>query len=425
MAISKRLRFEILKRDEFRCKYCRNDKTLLTVDHVIPRSLGGSDAPENLVASCDDCNTGKSSTLLNGATLAEPEVDSALDESTLVERVTAEFTSTWGDPHSRPDAECLRILAAHTIAANTAGYDETSIREAAHRGARECVPQLGDILSTVDSVFLLESESSPDNPFGPSGIDRGLLPTQEDRDAQAVADAAVAVWRAAWRDAAEREPGPPVPDHDSGARHAFHFWATDVYRESGDASEVLLGAEWAGATRSENLSAAIDAAIAHRATEPAVSAWGHAWRQATGAQPTTELEVRFWDDLYALRRADVWDHDILTAATYAGAHATTRMHYGLTRAQAQTLGVHAPFQAVEDAWAAVWRWSHGTWPDEDARVALRASLADTAAKQRHTTADVMRAAITAALYESTDLAGGLCVGGSVIVAVAPFSAGGE
>lgn len=62
MAVSKRLRFEILRRDGYRCHYCKSDGggNPLTVDHVIPTALGGSDDPVNLVAACADCNAGKS-----------------------------------------------------------------------------------------------------------------------------------------------------------------------------------------------------------------------------------------------------------------------------------------------------------------------------------------------------------------------------
>ncbi len=62
MAIGKRLRFEILKRDGFRCRYCgkeASESTKLEVDHVVPRSKGGSDDPTNLGAACYDCNRGK------------------------------------------------------------------------------------------------------------------------------------------------------------------------------------------------------------------------------------------------------------------------------------------------------------------------------------------------------------------------------
>lgn len=53
MAVTKRTRFEVLRRDNYTCRYCRSTDGALTVDHVTPRSLGGSDDPSNLVACCD------------------------------------------------------------------------------------------------------------------------------------------------------------------------------------------------------------------------------------------------------------------------------------------------------------------------------------------------------------------------------------
>jgi hypothetical protein len=60
--ISRRLRYEILRRDDHACRYCgvRVPDVVLTIDHVIPVALGGTDDPENLVAACKDCNAGKS-----------------------------------------------------------------------------------------------------------------------------------------------------------------------------------------------------------------------------------------------------------------------------------------------------------------------------------------------------------------------------
>lgn len=62
MAVSKRTRFEVLKRDNFTCRYCRETEGKMTVDHVLPTALGGTDEPDNLVAACADCNAGKAST---------------------------------------------------------------------------------------------------------------------------------------------------------------------------------------------------------------------------------------------------------------------------------------------------------------------------------------------------------------------------
>lgn len=62
MAVSRRLRFEVLRRDGHACRYCGRTapEVQLTVDHVVPTALGGSDDPTNLVAACSDCNGGKS-----------------------------------------------------------------------------------------------------------------------------------------------------------------------------------------------------------------------------------------------------------------------------------------------------------------------------------------------------------------------------
>lgn len=64
MAVTKRLRFEVLRRDHFRCYYCgiAAIDSPLAIDHVVPRALGGRDELENLVAACRDCNIGKTST---------------------------------------------------------------------------------------------------------------------------------------------------------------------------------------------------------------------------------------------------------------------------------------------------------------------------------------------------------------------------
>lgn len=62
MAISKKTRFEIFKRDGFKCQYCGHHPPSVTleVDHIIPVSKGGEDDEDNLVTSCFDCNRGKS-----------------------------------------------------------------------------------------------------------------------------------------------------------------------------------------------------------------------------------------------------------------------------------------------------------------------------------------------------------------------------
>ena len=47
---------EILRRDEYTCQYCGLHTIHLTIDHVIPRRLGGRHTWQNLVAACPTCN---------------------------------------------------------------------------------------------------------------------------------------------------------------------------------------------------------------------------------------------------------------------------------------------------------------------------------------------------------------------------------
>jgi hypothetical protein len=67
MAVSKRTRFEVLRRDNHTCRYCRSKVNTLTIDHVTPVALGGTDDPSNLVACCLECNSGKASTTPDAA----------------------------------------------------------------------------------------------------------------------------------------------------------------------------------------------------------------------------------------------------------------------------------------------------------------------------------------------------------------------
>lgn len=65
-ALSKKTRFEVFKRDGFKCVYCGANPSgaLLQVDHVVAVANGGSNDITNLVTSCQPCNLGKSATPL-------------------------------------------------------------------------------------------------------------------------------------------------------------------------------------------------------------------------------------------------------------------------------------------------------------------------------------------------------------------------
>ena len=57
------LRFRILQRDGFRCRYCGRSGdapgVVLHVDHVVSVAAGGTTSEDNLRTACEECNLGK------------------------------------------------------------------------------------------------------------------------------------------------------------------------------------------------------------------------------------------------------------------------------------------------------------------------------------------------------------------------------
>jgi hypothetical protein len=67
MALSKKIRFEIFKRDGFQCAYCGKTppEVALEIDHIHPKSKKGKDDINNLITACFDCNRGKKNITLD------------------------------------------------------------------------------------------------------------------------------------------------------------------------------------------------------------------------------------------------------------------------------------------------------------------------------------------------------------------------
>jgi 5-methylcytosine-specific restriction endonuclease McrA len=59
-------RREIFHRDNYTCQYCGKHTINLTIDHILPRHLGGIQTWGNIVTACSSCNHHK-----GGRTLSE------------------------------------------------------------------------------------------------------------------------------------------------------------------------------------------------------------------------------------------------------------------------------------------------------------------------------------------------------------------
>jgi len=84
-SISKKLRFDIFKRDEFICQYCGSHppSAILHVDHIHPVKEGGTNCIDNLITSCSLCNLGKSANLLTNVPVSLKDKAILIKESEL------------------------------------------------------------------------------------------------------------------------------------------------------------------------------------------------------------------------------------------------------------------------------------------------------------------------------------------------------
>ena len=79
--LSKKIRFEVFKRDKFTCQYCgrMSPDVILEVDHMNPVSQGGDNDILNLITSCRDCNRGKGKNLLSQTDVLKKSQKQLLD----------------------------------------------------------------------------------------------------------------------------------------------------------------------------------------------------------------------------------------------------------------------------------------------------------------------------------------------------------
>ena len=99
--LAKSVRFEVFKRDSFKCQYCGKSApdVVLEVDHIIPVSKGGDNDISNLITACFDCNRGKRDKKLTdkqSAKLQKEELDKLNARREQLEMI-AEWKTEYGD----------------------------------------------------------------------------------------------------------------------------------------------------------------------------------------------------------------------------------------------------------------------------------------------------------------------------------------
>jgi hypothetical protein len=113
VTLSKKLRFEVFKRDSFACQYCgaKAPDVVLQCDHIKPVVDGGTNDILNLVTACVGCNAGKGARVLSDQSTLVKQVDQLADLQTRREQL--EMMIEWREELTKLDNSVVDRLAAH------------------------------------------------------------------------------------------------------------------------------------------------------------------------------------------------------------------------------------------------------------------------------------------------------------------------
>lgn len=143
--LSKKIRFEVFKRDSFTCQYCGKSapEVVLEVDHIMPVAQGGDNHLTNLVTACFDCNRGKKDKTLddNSVVIRQQKQLSELNER----KQQLEMVMQW-----RKELERLEIESVNFIA----DYIESKINKSVTELGRQSISKW---ISKYDIKTLVEA----------------------------------------------------------------------------------------------------------------------------------------------------------------------------------------------------------------------------------------------------------------------------
>lgn len=108
--ISKKIRFEVLKRDNFTCQYCGKQapEVVLEIDHITPVVKGGGNDLFNLITSCFECNRGKGKRKLKDKTTIQKQKTELNNLN--AKREQLEMLKKWRDEVVNVDNDVIKFF---------------------------------------------------------------------------------------------------------------------------------------------------------------------------------------------------------------------------------------------------------------------------------------------------------------------------
>lgn len=145
-------RFEVFKRDSFRCQYCGRcaPEVVLELEHIEPHSKGGADDILNLITSCWQCNSGKGDRRLSDDAAVQKQ--RAQLEELQERREQLEMMLRWRSLNVDLEAQALDAFCAE-YTRRVPGWE---LNESGRQSARTLIQRFGlsRALEALDAAVL-------------------------------------------------------------------------------------------------------------------------------------------------------------------------------------------------------------------------------------------------------------------------------
>jgi hypothetical protein len=153
--VSKKLRFEVFKRDSFRCQYCGKSapEVVLEIDHVTPVVDGGKSDILNLITSCNPCNAGKGKRPLSDSSAITKQMDQLKELNERREQL--EMLIQWKEGLSNLKEESISRLAEYW-AKHVPGY---SLTESGKRDLKKLMNRF-ELQEIIDAIPIAADQYS-------------------------------------------------------------------------------------------------------------------------------------------------------------------------------------------------------------------------------------------------------------------------
>lgn len=420
MAVSKRLRYEIFRRDNHTCRYCGASAphVPLRVDHVTPVALGGTDTPENLVTSCEPCNSGKSSaspdathvadvsdTALKWSAAMQQAADNLRQQETPKDEYRDAFLAEWnrwgtGEGEDRkamelpgdwkPSLERFRVAGLPAwvwadIVDTAMGYDKVLPANK----FKYCCGIAWNKVTELQAEARRIVSASP----GPAGLDVR----------KSVLETAFTIWYCGRVDSEE----PPTAEQADEFRRSLDVLSDfDLAVHLG---RIVEAAQHAADFGISTITEALKGRDRSFVSGTWFSAWPRVyvpgddsdpWSGRYVGGPSDEVVNRVEAKIEELVDAGVSVYTLAKAAAHAGFHKSARIYRGIPDEES---GEHTGIARSLELWRVAFTAADGREPSSDEIKQFRASLWRIGEDGGFVLGDVYDAAIAAGAYRDTDL----------------------